>query len=143
VRVVPGVLRGSCEVLDRWRGALTLSTISAKASRRTTAQGLPGYELCTDVYQTERDGRVDGRVWSAAPLGTGRGRCKREAKQLPRAMERAVPPSNDARHARREPISTQNIDVEHFGHIQLGFPAPRWWRQGNVHLRCRLLLSGL
>ena len=54
-------------------------------------RGLPEYGFYTDVYQTERDGRVGGRVGSAAPPGFGEaGQGKPGAKQLPRAIGRKL-----------------------------------------------------
>jgi hypothetical protein len=90
---------GLAEVLHRWEGASTLSGISTAAPGRTGARRQPEYGFYTDVYQTERDGRVGGRVGSAAPPGiggeSGAGQRKARPNNCHVQSDGGCSPSND------------------------------------------------
>jgi hypothetical protein len=90
VRVDTEVLRGSCIVGETRQHCRQYRRQRQEEPRHAGSLVMDGY---TNVYQTGRDGRVGGRVGSAAPLGTGGGRCwtaQAQAKQLPRAIKRRL-----------------------------------------------------
>ena len=114
------------------------------------ARGLPGNESYTNVYQTGRDGRVGGRVGSAAPLGRGRTVLESAADQTfatCNGTEAALPLAMVLTLTRGLFGSTSASDtfLEHWitSNIQPVVPAPRWFRQGNIPWHGEASLAGL
>lgn len=140
--VVPGFLRGPASLERR----VSIIDNVGSGARTNLGGGLPGNGFYTNVGQTECGDRVDGRVGSAAPLWTGEVAPSR-AKQLPRAIGRGCSASDDGLDAYKEPIwaylCLRHIFRTTLSHIEPSFPAPRWFRQGNVGWDVECYPSGL